>query len=129
MKEDKILNGEFYSTDNQKGKLTEEEVSVRRGEFPELTSDFRNAGKQDISFLSEVCLPINVELGHARMKIKEILELGHGSIVQLDKLPDEPVELYVGDKPLAKGEVVVVEERLGVRITELICHSEEKRIK
>jgi len=123
MKENKILQGEIYSPDNQKGKLTEEEVSVRRGEFPELTSDFRNAGKQDISFLSEVCLPVNVELGHSRMKIKEILELGPGSIVQLDKSPDEPVELYVGDKPLAKGELVVVEERLGVRITELICSS------
>ena len=129
MKENKILQGEIYSPDNQKEKLTEEEVSVRRGEFPELASDFKNTGKQDISFLSEVCLLINVELGHSRMKIKEILELGPGSIVQLDKLPDEPVELYVGDKPLAKGEVVVVGERLGVRITELICPSEEKRIK
>lgn len=129
MKENKILQGEIYSSDNQKEKLPGEEVSVKRGEFPELTPSFRNAGKQDISFLSEICLPINVELGRSRMKIKEILELGPGSIVQLDKLPDEPVELYIGDKPLAKGEVVVVEERLGVRITELICHSEEKRIK
>src|SRR3989337_2643880 len=127
MKENKILQGEIYSSDNQKEKLPEEEVSVRRGEFPELTSDFRNSGKQDISFLSEVCLPINVELGHSRMKIKEILELGPGSIVQLDKLQDEPLELYIGDKLLAKGEVVVVEERWGVRITELICHSEEKK--
>ena len=126
MKENKILQGEIYSPDNQKEKLTEEEVSVRKGEFPELTSDFRNAGKQDISFLSEVCLPINVELGHSRMKIKEILELGPGSIVQLDKLPDEPVELHVGDKLLAKGEVVVVEERLGVRITEIIHPSRKK---
>ena len=126
MKENKILQGEIYSPDNQKGKLAEEEVSVRKGEFPELTSDFSSAGKQDISFLSEVCLPINVELGHSRMKIKEILELRPGSIVQLDKLPDEPVELYVGDKPLAIGEVVVVEERLGVRITEIIHPSEEK---
>ena len=126
MKENKILQGEIYSSDNQKEKLPEEEVSVRRGEFPELTSDFRNSGKQDISFLSEVCLPINVELGHSRMKIKEILELGPGSIVQLDKLPDEPVELYVGDKPLAKGELVVVEERLGVRITEIIHPSKKK---
>ena len=126
MKENKILQGEIYSSDNQKEKLPEEEVSVRRGEFPELTSDFRNSGKQDISFLSEVCLPINVELGHSRMKIKEILELGPGSIVQLDKLQDEPLELYIGEKPLAKGEVVVVEESLGVRITEIIHPSERK---
>ena len=126
MKENKILQGEIYSSDNQKEKLPEVEVSVRKGEFPELTSDFRNSGKQDISFLSEICLPINVELGHSRMKIKEILELGPGSIVQLNKLPDEPVELYVGDKPLAKGEVVVVEERLGVRITEIIHPAEIK---
>ncbi|HVP37083.1 MAG TPA: flagellar motor switch protein FliN [Terriglobales bacterium] len=121
MKENKILQGEIYSPDNQKS--SENEVSVKRGEFSELTSDFRKSEKQDISFLSEVCLPVNVELGHSRMKIKDILELGPGSVVQLDKLPDEPVELYVGDKPLAKGEVVVVGERLGVRITEIICPS------
>jgi flagellar motor switch/type III secretory pathway protein FliN len=72
MKENKILEGEIYSSDNQREKLPEEEVSVRKGEFPELTSDLRNTGKQDISFLSDVCLPINVELGHSRMKIKEI---------------------------------------------------------
>jgi flagellar motor switch protein FliN/FliY len=126
MKENKILQGEIYSSDNQKEKLPEVEVSVRKGEFPELTSDFRNSGKQDISFLSEICLPINVELGHSRMKIKDVLELAPGSIVQLDKLPDEPVELYIGDKPLAKGEVVVVEERLGVRITEIIHPAEIK---
>jgi flagellar motor switch protein FliN/FliY len=125
MKENKILQGEIFSPDKQQEKLPEKEVSVRKGEFPELTSDFRNPGKQDISFLSEVCLPIKVELGNSRMKIKDILELGPGSIVQLDKLPDEPVELYIGDKPLAKGEVVVVEERLGVRITEIICPSEK----
>ncbi len=128
MKENKILQEEIYSQDNQKEKLIEEEMSARKVEFPELTSDFRNAGKKDVSFLSEVCLEIKVELGHSRMKIKDILELGLGSIVQLNKLPDEPVELYIGDKPLAKGEVVMVDERLGVRITELICPTEEKRI-
>lgn len=126
MKDDKVLQGEVYSPDNQREELPQEEVSVKKVEFPELTSDLRGTGKQELSFLSDVCLEINVGLGHSRMKIKDVLELGPGSIVQLDKLPEEPVELCIGDKPLARGEVVMVEDRLGIRITELICNLEKK---
>jgi len=126
MKDDKVLQGEVYSPDNQREELPQEEVSVKKVEFQELTSDSVGTGKQELSFLSDVCLEINVELGHSRMKIKDVLELGPGSIVQLDKQPEETVELYIGDKPLARGEVVMVEDRLGIRITELICSLEKK---
>lgn len=127
MQENKILSGGVHSSvHREKDEPLKEEVLVRRGELEELIPEPGRAGKQDFCFLSEVCLPISVELGRSRMKIKEILELNPGSVVQLDKLPEEPVELLVEGKPLARGEVVVVGDRLGVRITELIYPSEEK---
>lgn len=74
----------------------------------------------NISLLMDVNLPVSIELGRTRMTISDILELGSGSIVELDKLAGEPVDILVNNKPLAKGEVVVVDENFGVRITSLV---------
>ena len=65
-------------------------------------------------------LPVVIELGRTRMLIKEIIDLAPGAIIELDKLTGEPVELYVNGKKFALGEVVVVDENFGVRITELV---------
>lgn len=75
---------------------------------------------RNIDILMDVSLPITIELGRTRMLIKDVLELGAGSVIELDKLSGEPVDLYVNDKLFAKGEVVVIEENFGVRITELV---------
>ena len=79
------------------------------------TSEQRN-----IEMLLDVSLPITIELGRTEMLIRDVLELGQGSIIELEKLSGEPVDLYVNDKRFARGEVVVIEENFGVRITELI---------
>ncbi len=96
------------------------------------TADFESFGEpavstlkpskdpRNIHILMDVSLPITIELGRTQMLIKDVLELGPGSIIELDKLSGEPVDLYVNDKLFAKGEVVVIEENFGVRITELI---------
>ena len=68
----------------------------------------------------DLSLPITVELGRLMMTIQDILELGQGAIVELDKLAGEPVDLLVNDKKFAEGEVVVVDENFGVRITSLV---------
>ena len=68
-----------------------------------------------------------VELGRTQLSIREILDLGPGSIVELDKLAGEPADLYINDVLFARGEVVVIEENFGVRITEIV--SPEDRIK
>ncbi len=75
---------------------------------------------QNIDSLLDISLPIIIELGRAKMLIREVLDLGPGSVIELDKLSGEPVDLYVNDKKFARGEVVVIEENFGVRITELI---------
>jgi len=67
-----------------------------------------------------VPLPVSIELGRTTMTIEDILNLGPGSIVELDKLAGEPVDLLVNYRMIAKGEVVVVDENFGIRITDLI---------
>jgi len=74
-----------------------------------------------------VPLQVTVELGRARRLVRDILSLGVGSIVELDKLAGEPVDVLVNGKLIARGEVVVVDENFGVRITEIVSRAERVR--
>ena len=69
-----------------------------------------------LATVMELEVPVSIELGRTRMSVEEVLALGRGSVVQLDRLVGQPVEVYVGDKPFATGEVVVLGEKFGVRI-------------
>lgn len=73
-----------------------------------------------LSSLMTVTLPVSIELGRTRMTLQEIMELGRGSLVQLDRLVGEPVDVMIGDRHFAQGEVVVMGEQFGVRITRII---------
>ncbi len=84
-------------------------------------------GNQNLDFLLDVPLEVSVELGRTSMIINKMLQLTQGSVVELEKSAGEPVEIYVNNKLLGKGEVVVVNDRFGVRITEII--SQADRIK
>ncbi|MGV1099945.1 flagellar motor switch protein FliN [Thiovibrio sp. JS02] len=85
------------------------------------------AGTQNLDFLLDIPLEVTVELGRTSMIINKMLQLTQGSVVELDKAAGEPVEIFVNNKLLGKGEVIVVNERFGVRITEII--SQADRIK
>ncbi len=85
------------------------------------------AGVANINFLLDVPLDVAVELGRTRIAIKDMLQLGPGSVIELDKLIGEPVDLLVNDKLIAKGEVVVFDENFGIRITDII--NPEDRLK
>ena len=96
---------------------------------PELqNADFENfadgassqSANRKIDMLLDVVLPVTIELGRTKMFIKEILDLEKGSIIELDKMAGEPVDLYINNKKMAEGEVVVVDKHFGVRITNLI---------
>ncbi len=82
---------------------------------------------QNLDFLLDIPLNVSVELGRSSMIIDKMLQLTQGSVVELDKSAGETVEVYVNRKLLGKGEVIVVNERFGVRITEII--SQADRIK
>jgi flagellar motor switch protein FliN/FliY len=72
----------------------------------------------------DVQLNLTVELGRTKQYVKDILGLGEGSIIELDKLAGEPVDLLVNNKLIAKGEVVVIDENFGVRVTDIVSPSE-----
>ena len=80
------------------------------------------AGVTDLERLHDVPVELTVEIGRTRMTIGQALALGPGSIVSLQRLAGEPVDLLVNGKPIACGEVVVIDEEFGLRITELIDH-------
>jgi flagellar motor switch protein FliN/FliY len=74
----------------------------------------------NMEILMDLPVRVTVELGSCMMPMREVLQLGAGSVVQLDKVADAPVDLYVNQKRIARGEVVVVEDHFGIKITELI---------
>ena len=78
----------------------------------------------DMDFLLDVPLEISVELGRTKMLINELLKLGQGSVVELSKLAGETLEILANQKLVARGEVVVVNEKYGVRLTEIISPTE-----
>lgn len=114
--------GETAAPDSQA-----EVKEVRRAQFTDFGA---GASRQDgtlvptagegLGRVMDLRLPIVIELGRTRMLIKDIVELGPGSIIELNKLVGEPVDLYVNGKKFAMGEVVVIDENFGVRITDLI---------
>ena len=74
----------------------------------------------NLDVLLDVSMKLSVELGSCHLSMREVLQLAAGSVVQLDKLADAPVELYVNQKLVGRGEVVVVEDRFGIKITEML---------
>ena len=78
------------------------------------------AGNTAINMLMDVNLLFTVELGRTQMSIKNVLELQKGSVVELDRVAGEPVDVFINEHLMARGEVVVVDDKFGVRITELI---------
>lgn len=97
-----------------------EPVNVQQAHFQNFDDGRIVLDKKNISLIMDVPLQITVELGRTEKLIKDILEFSPGSIIELDKLAGEPVDILVNNKPIAKGEVVVIDESFGVRITDII---------
>ena len=109
-------------------KSQEERVVVRLADFEtfaEAPSEEKLEPKK-MSLLMDLTLPVTVELGRTEMVIKDILKLRQGSMIELDKLAGEPVDLVVNGRKLAEGEVVVIDEYFGIRITNLAETSEQE---
>jgi len=95
-------------------------IPVQPAQFMPLSTEPVAVNDANIGLILDVPLQVTVELGHTKKSIKDILELSNGSIVELDKLAGEPVDILVNGKLLAKGEVVVIDENFGVRITDIV---------
>ncbi len=79
-----------------------------------------DSSSPNLNILLDVPVRLTVEMGSCQLAMREVLQLNIGSVVQLDKIADQPVDLHVNQKIVARGEVVVVENRFGIKITELI---------
>jgi len=102
--------------------------AVEEANFEELKTEKNSpVNVRDIDFLLDIPLEITVELGRTKMLIKEILQLGQSSVVELEKLAGEPMEILVNNKLIAKGDVVVVNEKFGVRLTDIMSPAERIR--
>lgn len=96
---------------------------------PAVFSDFepvqlQEEEKKNLNILLDIPLQVTVELGRTKRSVKEILEISSGSIIELDKLAGEPVDILVNNRLIAKGEVVVIDENFGVRVTDIISQSD-----
>jgi flagellar motor switch protein FliN len=96
------------------------EPAVRQVEFGQLGYPSEGVQKSGVDLIMDVNVQVSVELGRSVMQVREVLALGPGSVVELDKHAGEPVEEVVNNKTIARGEVVVIDENFGVRITEIV---------
>ena len=98
--------------------------NVQSLQFPNLTSGVGSSEQGNIGLIMDVFMEMTVELGRTKRSIKDILGMGEGTIIELDKLAGEPVDILVNHKQIAKGEVVVIDENFGVRVTEILSPME-----
>ncbi len=94
---------------------TEEVEDLEEG-----TDESTEHGERELDFILDIPLELSVELGKTKMLVNDLLQLGQGSIIELNKLAGEPLEVYINRKLIARGEVVVVNEKFGVRLTDVI---------
>lgn len=98
--------------------------NVQKKEFPPVSNEVHSKTPLDLEFILDIPLQVSVEIGRTKMLINDLLQLGQGSVIELEKLVGEPFEVLVNDKLVARGEVVVVNERFGVRLTDIISPME-----
>lgn len=89
-------------------------------EFDETLLSGNDISGEKLSLLKDLLLNVYIELGRTQMKVKDVLELERGYVIELDKLASEPVEIYANNKKIAEGEVVVIDKHFGIRITNLL---------
>jgi len=87
----------------------------------------KTVDKREIEFLLDIPLEVSVELGRTKMLINDLLQLGQGSVIELDKLAGDPVEVLINKRLVARGEVVVVNEKFGIRLTDILSPMERIR--
>jgi flagellar motor switch protein FliN/FliY len=95
-----------------------------QAQFPKLEKGQGQKSIKDLDFLLDIPLEISVELGRTRILVNDLLQLGQGSVIELTKLAGEPLEILINQKLIARGEAVVVNEKFGVRITDIISPME-----
>ena len=103
-------------------------MEAKTAAFAEIAPGLQGTGDpQNMDFLLDIPLEISVELGKTQLTIGDLLKLSQGSVVELNKLTDQPLEIYVNRKLMGQGEVVVVNEKFGIRLINIISPGERVR--
>ncbi len=101
-----------------------------RASFDDLTADASNAPELNLDVILDVPVSLSLEVGRARIPIRNLLQLNQGSVVELERGAGDPLDVYVNGTLIAQGEVVVVNDRFGVRLTDVVSPSERiKRLR
>lgn len=100
---------------------------VEKVEFPQLSEPEGEAQMLDLSAFKDISLPISAELGKAHMKVRDLISLEQGSVLKLNRVADESIELLLNEIPFARGEVVVINERFGARIVSFLGTKQEEK--
>ncbi len=117
----KMAEGAGQNQEPQQGKAKSGAANEPSPKAPE---EVPKAKANHFEFILDIPLEVSVELGRTRMIINDLLQLGQGSVIELTKLAGEPMEILVNQKLIARGEVVVVNEKFGVRLTDIISPME-----
>jgi flagellar motor switch protein FliN/FliY len=123
-KNDNELQWDDVQNELEQSQLGKPSVEVKSFAFEEVEKKETPKQILDMGFILDIPLFLSVELGRNRMLISELLQLGQGSVVELTKLAGEPMDVYVNQRLIARGEVVVVNEKFGIRLTDIVSPAE-----
>ena len=111
--------------EKQKASLRPQAMDAKFKDMTDIAKAPRPDGqRRELDFILDIPLDVSAELGRTRLLINELLQLGQGSVVELNKLAGEPLEVFVNGKLVARGEAVVINEKFGVRLTDIISPME-----
>lgn len=102
----------------------QETVMATPASFPSVTNTATAEQPKNIDFILDIPMKVSIYVGSTKMAIRDLLQLAQGSVIELDKLAGEPMEVMVNNKLVAKGEVVVVNEKFGIRLTDVVSAAE-----
>ena len=122
--EEENLQWEDVQRELEESKNARPAVTVSAASFEEIKRVEPPKSTLDLDFILDIPLNMAVELGSTRMLISELLQLGQGSVIELTKLAGEPMDVFVNQRLIARGEVVVVNEKFGVRLTDIVSPAE-----
>jgi len=122
----KALAEEEEGTLKQEKEKKKKSFQAQDVKFKDISAEVSEstAEKRDIEFILDIPLSVSAELGRTKLLINDLLQLGQGSVIELDKLAGEPLEILVNGKLVARGEAVVINEKYGVRLTDIISPME-----
>ena len=116
--------GDVEAAVREKDETAGEESEVATNEEGDEGADKKNKEPASLDLILDIPLTVTCELGRSKMLINDLLQLGQGSVIELTKLVGEPLEVLVNEKLVARGEVVVVNEKFGVRLTDIVTPME-----